>query len=236
MRKLTMPDFTMFDFTMLGMLSRAWVLSWPLAFALSVTAMPANAQEQPTFNTKIVSPQAPELLAMLRGGGYVLYFRHGSTPDYAEAAITDDFADCSLQRTLNSVGRSQAFAIGEAFKVLGIPVGDVIASPYCRCMETARIAFGRVQRADEVRSGGDAARLRVRLSTPPPPGTNMMIVGHGSAADLIPDEFIREAEAIIVRPRGEGKFDLIARVRAETWAQFEPRNREPPPGAPRRSP
>ena len=223
---------------------RLRTLGWPAAAVLSVAVLvaavlsatiTAYAQEQPTFNTKIVSPQAPELLAMLRGGGYVLYFRHGSTPDYAEAAITDDFADCSRQRTLNSVGRAQAFSIGEAFKVLGIPVGDVIASPYCRCMDTARIAFGRVQRADEVRSGGDAARLRVRLSTSPPPGTNVMIVGHGSAADLFPGEFLREAEAVVIRPRGEGTFDLVARVRAETWAQFEPRNREPPPGAPRRT-
>lgn len=213
---------------------------WPLMAALLVclpaalAVVPAAAQEQPSFNTKVVAPQAPELLAMLRGGGYVLFFRHGATPDYAEAAITDDFADCGRQRSLNSVGRAQAFAIGEAFRVLGIPIGDVIASPYCRCMDTARIAFGRVQRADEVRSGGDADRLRARLSTTPPAGANLAIVGHGSASDLFGDEFLREAEAMVVRPQGAGKFDLVARVRAESWAQFEPRNREPPPGAPRR--
>ena len=219
------------------MTQRKMSMVWPLVAALftAAPAVPAIAQEQPTFNTKIVSPQAPELLAMLRGGGYVLFFRHGSTPDYAEAAITDDFADCSRQRTLNSVGRAQAFAIGEAFKVLSIPVGEVIASPYCRCMETARIAFGRVERADEARSGGDLVRLRVRLSTPPPSGTNLAILGHGTAGNLFGDEFLREAEAMVVRPLGDGKFDLVARVRAETWAQFEPRNREPPPGAPRRA-
>ena len=41
--------------------------------------------------------------------------------------------------------------IGSEFKALNIPVGNVIASPFCRCMDTARIAFGRVTAADEVR-------------------------------------------------------------------------------------
>jgi len=123
------------------------------ALALAtLPALSAQAQEQPTFNTKVVSPQAVELLTMLKEGGYVIYFRHGSTPDYREPKV-EDFADCPKQRNLNSIGRYQAFLIGEGFRNLGIPVGEVFSSPYCRCVDTARLAFGKYVILDELRDG-----------------------------------------------------------------------------------
>ncbi|MGE3905776.1 MAG: histidine phosphatase family protein [Reyranellaceae bacterium] len=194
-------------------------------------AAPLAAQEHPVTNTKIVPPHAVVLLEMLRAGGLVIFFRHGSTPDYSEPQITD-FADCPRQRNLNKLGRAQSALIGDGFKALQIPVGDVVASPFCRCMDTARIAFGRVTAADEVR-GTAGETMRAHFATPPKAGTNLVIVGHGGAGGLIGEEFLREGEAVVVKPLGGGKYELIARVRAEQWAQFLPENREPPPGAPR---
>lgn len=194
-------------------------------------AAPLAAQEHPVTNTKIVPPHAVALLAMLREGGLVIFFRHASTPDYSEPQITD-FADCPRQRNLNPLGRAQSALIGEGFRALKIPVGDVIASPFCRCMDTARLAFGRVTAADEVR-GKAEAKMRAHFATPLKAGANLVIVGHGGAGGLIGDEFLREAEAVVVRPLGDDKFELVARIRAEQWAQFLPENREPPPGAPR---
>jgi broad specificity phosphatase PhoE len=205
------------------------------AALMSVAALcsVAHAQEQPSFNTKIGSPQAPQLLEMLRGGGYVIFFRHGSTPDYREPKV-EDFADCSRQRNLNSIGRYQAFLIGEGFHNLGIPVGEVLSSPYCRCVDTARIAFGKAAIVDELRDGNKGSpKLRALFSEPPPAGTNRILLGHGGGGGMLGDEFLREAEAMIVKPLGEGKFELISRVRSEQWAQFEERNRQPPPGTPR---
>jgi broad specificity phosphatase PhoE len=202
-----------------------------MALALPPVA-PLQAQEQPSFNTKIASPQAPQLVAMLREGGYVIYFRHGSTPDYREPKV-EDFADCSRQRNLNSIGRYQAFLIGEGFRNLAIPVGEIFSSPYCRSIDTARIAFGRYVIADELRDGNNGNdKVRARFSDKVPAGTNRLIFGHGGAGGMLGDEFLREAEGVVVRPLGDGKFELIARVRSEQWAQFEDRNRLPPPGAP----
>ncbi len=202
------------------------------AAALFLVASSAMAQEHPVNNTKIVPPHAVALLQMLRDGGLVIFFRHGSTPDYSEPSITD-FADCPRQRNLNALGRSQSALIGENFKALAIPVGDVIASPFCRCMDTARIAFGKVTAADEVRGMKADARMRAHFTTPQKPGANLIVVGHGSANGLIGEEFLREAEAVVVKPLGDDKYELVARIRAEQWAQFLPSNREPPPGAPR---
>ncbi len=206
-----------------------------IALALIATLLFAGAalaQEQPSFNTKIASPQAPELVAMLREGGYVIFFRHGSTADYREPKV-EDFADCSKQRNLNSIGRYQAFQVGEGFRNLGIPVGDVLSSPYCRCVDTARIAFGKVTIDDALRDGKkDSPTLRALFADKPPAGTNRILLGHGGGGGMLGDEFLRETEAMIVRPLGDGKFELVARVRAEQWAQFEDRNRKPPPGTP----
>jgi broad specificity phosphatase PhoE len=209
----------------------AWIVT--LASAGWLAASMAVAQEHPVFNTKVEPPQAPVLRDMLKAGGYVIHFRHGTTPDYQEPGPVD-FSKCDAQRNLNTLGRAQAFAIGEAFRELGIPVGEVRASPYCRCIDTARIAFGRVEPDEAVRGDKDKReRLRALLAAPPAAGTNRVLVGHGGAGEMFGDEFLREAEAMVVKPDGDGTFRLIARVRAESWAQWIERNRQPPPGTPR---
>ncbi|MFI4999495.1 MAG: histidine phosphatase family protein [Reyranellales bacterium] len=199
---------------------------------LLLAAATALAQEHPVGNTKIVPPPTVQLIEMLKAGGYIVFFRHGTTPDYAEPPV-EDFADCSRQRNLNELGRALAKSIGEAFRELGFKIDKVVASPYCRCMDTARIAFGRVEAARDVGDGGDRAIMRTRFAALPKPGFNDVVVGHGSAGGLINGEFLHEAEAVVLRPLGDGKFEPIARVRAEGWTQMLPRNREPPPGAPR---
>ena len=205
-----------------------------LALALLFAGLTGGtAQEQPVFNTKVESPQAPLLREMLQKGGFVIFLRHAATPDYQEPSPVD-FSSCERQRNLNGLGRAQAVMVGEAFRELNIAVAEVLASPYCRCMDTARLAFGRVAPDEAVRGDRDKLPvLRRLLSTPPAAGTNRVLVGHGGAAGLLGDEFLREGEAMVVRPDGDDKFTLIARVRAESWAQFLDVNRQPPPGTPR---
>lgn len=193
----------------------------------------AAAQEHPVFNTKVEPPQAPALREMLQKGGFVIFIRHGATPDYQEPSPVD-FTSCERQRNLNGLGRAQAVMIGDAFRELNIAIAEVLASPYCRCMDTARLAFGRVAPDEAVRGDKDKiAALKALLSSPPPAGRNRVLVGHGGAAGLLGDEFLREGEAMVVRPEGEDRFTMIARVRAESWAQFLDVNRQPPPGTPR---
>src|SRR5262245_65452158 len=79
----------------------------------------------------------------LRKGGYVLYFRHAATDMSKNDAGMKSFDDCPTQRNLVDRGRDDARAIGAAIKTLGIPIGKVRASPYCRTVETAELAFGR---------------------------------------------------------------------------------------------
>jgi broad specificity phosphatase PhoE len=53
--------------------------------------------------------------------------------------------DCSTQRNLSDEGRAHARRIGEEFRKRRIPVERVLSSPWCRCIETARLAFGRAE-------------------------------------------------------------------------------------------
>src|SRR5213594_2292796 len=74
----------------------------------------------------------------------VVVLRHSYAPggfDPPDARLDD----CSTQRNLDDNGRTQARRIGEAFRKNAIAVGLVLSSPRCRCLDTARLAFGQVE-------------------------------------------------------------------------------------------
>jgi phosphohistidine phosphatase SixA len=187
-----------------------------LALALAVAGLAASAADAP------LAPQAA--VERLRSGGYVLYFRHAATDMSKNDAGMTSFDDCPTQRNLVDRGRDEARAIGAAVRALGIPIGTVRASPFCRTVETAVLAFGRAEKAAEVRGGpvraDDPARyapLRKLLSQRPAPGTNDVIVSHGNPFYAVAGApYLAEGEAAVVEPAGDG-FRVIARIRVEDW-------------------
>ncbi len=95
----------------------------------------------------------PALVQRLREGGYVLYMRHASTDMSRNDSGMSSYEDCENQRNLTDKGREEARAIGAHIERLRIPIGDVLASPYCRTMETARLAFRKARATSAVRGG-----------------------------------------------------------------------------------
>src|SRR5688572_20285621 len=95
----------------------------------------------------------PSVVQELRAGGYVLYFRHASTDFSQNDRTMKSYEDCASQRNLTDKGRGEARAIGAHVKRLGVPIGEVYASPFCRTMETARLAFGKATATQDVRGG-----------------------------------------------------------------------------------
>lgn len=75
----------------------------------------------------------------LREGGIVL-FRHAIAPGGGDPPGFR-LGDCGTQRNLDTAGRTQARRIGEALRAEGVRVGAVLASEWCRTMETAELAF-----------------------------------------------------------------------------------------------
>ena len=171
------------------------------------------------------------LVERLGHGGYVVALRHAAT-DPTTTDTTGDPYDCARQRNLNAEGRHQARRIGGAFRRLGIPVGQVLASPLCRTRQTARLAFGRVRPSRALLSGGffgegdgagrQRARFRRLLDRPPRRGTDTVLVSHGSAIDAATGVSVREGEAVIVGP-GRQRFHVIGTIEAAAWVRAERR-------------
>lgn len=83
--------------------------------------------------------------ALLRAGGAVAAFRHALAPgNFDPPGFRLD--DCSTQRNLSDEGRAQARRIGRWFEQHGLRPALVRSSPWCRCVDTATLAFGRADR------------------------------------------------------------------------------------------
>ena len=85
-----------------------------------------------------------KLWSLLQAGGQVILIRHAVTTPGSGDPPGFKLDDCSTQRNLTDEGRRHARAIGEEFAKRKIPVERVLSSPWCRCLETAQLAFGRV--------------------------------------------------------------------------------------------
>jgi hypothetical protein len=189
----------------------------------------AGALAQPRNSEPPRDVPAAELLQELRKGGYILYFRHTATDFSKNDDAMTSFGDCASQRNLTEPGRAQARAIGEKIRALAIPVGKVIASPYCRTVETAMLIFGRAEKSNDVRGGPGTANsperytgLRKLLSTSPPAGTNLAIASHGNPFHAVAGPpYLAEGEAAVVRPLGND-FEIVARIRSERWGELQP--------------
>ena len=116
--------------------SSAAALPWLVFSALLGTILPGSSA--PAAN-------GDALWDLLRGGGQVVLMRHAST----EGGIGDPAGfrldDCRTQRNLSTAGREEARRLGHAFKSRNIPLGRVLSSRWCRCLDSARLAFGTVE-------------------------------------------------------------------------------------------
>jgi phosphohistidine phosphatase SixA len=81
-----------------------------------------------------------EALAALVKGGHVAMIRHGNAPPgYGGDPPGFRIDDCKTQRNLDEQGRAEARAIGAVFRNHGVHVDRILSSPWCRCLETARL-------------------------------------------------------------------------------------------------
>jgi broad specificity phosphatase PhoE len=198
------------------------------AFALAAFLLwaPAWSQTAEPQRSSLPSRELPpaELLAELRKGGYILYFRHAATDFSQNDERMKSYEDCAGQRNLIDKGRSDARAIGAAIRELRIPVERVLASPFCRTVETAQLLFGRAEKMQEVRGGPSApasseryAALRRILATPVRAGNNLAVVSHGNPFySVAGPPYLAEGEAAVIRPLG-ADFQVIARIRIDSW-------------------
>lgn len=85
-----------------------------------------------------------DMAARIRRGGVVVAFRHALAPGTFDPPQFK-LDDCRTQRNLSAEGREQARRLGAWFAAQGLAPDSVRASPWCRCMDTATLAFGQAQ-------------------------------------------------------------------------------------------
>ena len=109
------------------------------AIALLLAAHASHGQAD------ISNPQPPnELIKSLQSGGHIIYMRHGKTTRKNKSLNKNliDLERCETQRNLTPDGLLEVKSIGHTIAALGIPIGKVLSSPYCRTKDTAKAVFG----------------------------------------------------------------------------------------------
>jgi len=93
-----------------------------------------------SINLPIKADSNQNVINELKRGGNLIFIRHAYAPGGGDPK-NFDINDCKTQRNLSNSGRYQAKKIGSYFKENNIPIGKVYSSEWCRCKETASIAF-----------------------------------------------------------------------------------------------
>jgi broad specificity phosphatase PhoE len=160
------------------------------------------------------------LWARLKEGGYVLLIRHAVTTPGAGDPSGFRLNECATQRNLTAEGREQAKRLGEVFRGQAIPVSEVRSSEWCRCLETARLAFGKAEPwsalsslyADRSRESEQNRAIAALAATVKPP-QNLVLVTHGANVLSILSVHPAPAEVVIARSEG-GELKLVGRIAA----------------------
>lgn len=178
----------------------------------------------------------PEWIDDMRLGGYVIVFRHGATvPQQAPDSMSK--SDVPAPRPLNDRGRAQAISIGAALRRLNVPVGHIVTSPVQRAVETAALlGFGEIEVTLDLAESGSAASpeennrraqaLRRLATARPMPDNNLLIVTHKpNIVDAFGTDWadVREGEASVFEPDGQGGYKLIGRIQADEWGAVRTR-------------
>jgi phosphohistidine phosphatase SixA len=196
-----------------------------LGIAAVLWSLPSLAQ---------TTPSPAEWINALRAGGHVIVLRHGAT--HTDQADTDplNLKNVAQQRQLNNTGRELARSIGDSLRKLKVPVGQVYTSMFQRAVDTgAHLGFGDVTPTADVTEGGlvvtpiennrRTQALRKLAAAVPAAGTNVIIV---TLKPNIMDAFgkdwfeVREGEASVFKPDGNGGYKLIVRVQADEWSKL----------------
>jgi broad specificity phosphatase PhoE len=199
-------------------------LAAALAAAIVVLALAGAAGGAPDAD--------PALASALQRGGLVLALRHAATdfskPDQDPIVLSD----CGTQRNLSADGRAEARTIGRGVRRLKLRIGNVLASPFCRTKETARIAFGRftvsmallntIVAEHDARWRRQIRAARRLLGTKPAPGTLTVLVTHGIVVQDMTGLTLEEGETLVFRPLGNSRFRLLGRILAGEWRTLRP--------------
>ena len=155
----------------------------------------------------------------LRAGGHVALMRHADAPGGVGDPPDFRVEDCATQRNLSAKGRADAEKIGLRLKGEGIAFEKILSSPWCRCIDTARLmdlgtveteaTFGNVvvlrDQRETLTTGARAliARWTAR--------GNLLVVTHGANIHALAGVWLASGEIVVVKG-GSDRAEPVGRL------------------------
>lgn len=175
---------------------------------------PARAARSPTD-----TPADTPFWRLLREGGCVVLMRHAQTVAGVGDPPGFQLGNCASQRNLSEAGREQARRLGVAFTRERVRVDEVRSSAWCRCTDTAQLAFGPHTVWAAINSffrdgdGADATREVARFLSSWPAQRNAVLVTHQVNISALTSEFPAMGELFLLRADGarQGHWAVLAR-------------------------
>jgi phosphohistidine phosphatase SixA len=160
--------------------------------------------------------------AALKQGGKVILLRHGHV-DIREGIGRLAPGNCAEEVNLSARGVEQAKRIGEAFRAHGIAVGEVLSSPYCRCIDTGELAFGHATPVQYLMPPGILSDSQAKLNLERVlqdvrnhrSSANLVMITHDlNISEIVLEPSIAMGDFFVVEPNGMD-FDVIGKIRID---------------------
>jgi phosphohistidine phosphatase SixA len=157
--------------------------------------------------------------ALLRQGGVIVLMRHAKTVAGTGDPPGFKLNRCDTQRLLSDSGKAQAASMGKAFRELQVRVDEVRSSAWCRCVDTAELAFGRhtvwppinsfFQQGDRERQTAEAMQALRQHRAP----GNLVLVTHQVNITALSGAYPAMGEVLLTRvdPANAAALTVLAR-------------------------
>jgi len=173
-----------------------------------------------TLSVRCALADDEHVWATLKQGGKVILLRHTHV-DIREGIGRLAPGNCAAEVNLSTSGVEQAGRIGEAFRARGIAVGEVLTSPYCRCIDTGRLAFGRATVVRYLMPPGVVSDSQAKLNNESAlqeilkyhDTSNLVMITHDlNISNIVLEPTIKMGEFFVLQPKG-ADFDVIGNIR-----------------------
>lgn len=162
-----------------------------------------------------------DVAALLRRGGLVVAFRHALAPGTFDPPGFR-LGECGTQRNLDDQGRAQARRIGAWFRDRGLQPARVRSSPWCRCIDTAQLAFGAAEawaplgsphgRSEQTNAASLAALNDALAAAARTPGRFEAWVTHMFVLAALTGSHTASGEGLLLAPGPGGRVAVRARI------------------------
>ncbi len=155
----------------------------------------------------------------LKQGGKVVLLRHTHV-QIQEGIGRLVPGNCAEEVNLTSRGVDQAKRIGEAFRAHGVAVGEVLTSPYCRCLDTGRLAFGRATPVEylkppgvlsEAQAKSNEKRVVDEILRHRGPANLVMITHDLNIANIVLEDTVPMGEFFVLQSNGRD-FNVVGKL------------------------